>query len=48
MSEESLAESSSEPIKMEIITKAISKIASGKEAGPSGIVNEMLKRAGEE
>ena len=30
-----------------MITKAISKIASGKAAGPSGIVAEMLKPVGE-
>ena len=31
----------------EMITKAISKMASGKAAGPSGIVAEMLKPVGE-
>ena len=30
-----------------MITKAISKMASGKAAGPSGIVAEMLKPVGE-
>ena len=31
---------------MEIITKAISKIAPGKAVGPSGLVDEMLKPVG--
>ena len=47
LSEESPVEGPSEPITLEMITKAISKIASGKEAGPSGIVAEMLKPVGE-
>ena len=37
----------SEPITLEMITKAISKMASGKAAGPSIIVAEMLKPIGE-
>ena len=41
------AEGPSEPITLEMITKAISKMASGKAAGPSGIVAEMLKPVGE-
>ena len=32
---------------LEMITKAITKMASGKAAGPSGIVAEMLKPVGE-
>ena len=36
----------SETITLEMITKAISKIASGKAVGPSGIVAEMLKPVG--
>ena len=47
LSEESPVESPSEPITLEMITKAISKMASGKAAGPSGIVAEMLKPVGE-
>ena len=47
MSEESPVEGPSEPITLEMITKAISKMASGKAAGPSGIVAEMLKPVGE-
>ena len=47
LSEESPVEGPSEPITLEMITKAISKIASGKAAGPSGIVAEMLKPVGE-
>ena len=47
LSEESPVEGPSEPITLEMITKAISKMASGKEAGPSGIVAEMLKPVGE-
>ena len=47
LSEESPVEGPSEPITLEMITKAISKMASGKAAGPSGIVAEMLKPAGE-
>ena len=31
----------------EMITKAITKMASGKAAGPSGIIPEMLKPVGE-
>ena len=42
LSEESPVEGPSEPITLEMITKAISKMASGKAAGPSGIVAEML------
>ena len=45
--EESPVEGPSEPITLEMITKAISKMASGKAAGPSGIVAEMLKPVGE-
>ena len=44
LSEESPVEG---PITLEMITKAISKMASGKAAGPSGIVAEMLKPVGE-
>ena len=47
LSKESPVEGPSEPITLEIITKAISKMASGKAAGPSGIVAEMLKPVGE-
>ena len=47
LSEESPVEGPSEPITLEMITKAISKMASGKAAGPSGIVAEMLKPVGE-
>ena len=36
----------SETITFEMTTKAISKIASGKAVGPSGIVAEMLKPVG--
>ena len=43
LSKESPVEGHSEPITVEMITKAISKMASGKAAGPSGIVAEMLK-----
>ena len=38
LSEESPVEGPSEPITLEMITKAITKMASGKAAGPSGIV----------
>ena len=44
---ESPVEGQSEPITLEMITKAINKMASGKAAGPSGIVAEMLKPLGE-
>ena len=47
LSEESPVEGQSEPITLEMITKAISKMASGKAARPSGIVAEMLKPVGE-
>ena len=47
LSEESPVEGPSEPITLEMITKAITKMASGKTAGPSGIVAEMLKPVGE-
>ena len=48
LSEESPVEGPSEPITLEMmITKTISKMASGKAAGPSGIVAEMLKPVGE-
>ena len=47
LSKESPVEGPSEPITLEMITKAISKMASGKAAGPSGIVAEMLKPVGE-
>ena len=47
LSEESPVEGPSEPITLEMITKAISKMASGKAAGPSGIAAEMLKPVGE-
>ena len=47
LSEESPFEDPSEPITLEMITKDISKMASGKAAGPSGIVAEMLKPVGE-
>ena len=47
LSKESPVEDPSEPITLEMITKAISKMASGKAAGPSGIVTEMLKPVGE-
>ena len=47
LSVESPVEGPSEPITLEMITKAINKMASGKAAGPSGIVAEMLKPLGE-
>ncbi|MCU7898061.1 MAG: hypothetical protein KZQ61_05230, partial [Candidatus Thiodiazotropha sp. (ex Lucinoma aequizonata)] len=47
LSEESPVEGPSEPITTEMITKAISKMGLGKAAGPSGIIAEMLKPAGE-
>ena len=47
LSEESPVEGPSEPITLETITKAITKMATGKAAGPSGIVAEMLKPVGE-
>ena len=47
LSEESPVESPSEPITLEMITKAITKMASGKAARPLGIVAEMLKPVGE-
>ena len=47
LSEESPVEGPSKPITLEMITKAISKMASGKAARPSGIVAEMLKPVGE-
>ena len=47
LSEKSPVEGPSEPITLEMITKAISKMASGKAAGPSIIVAEMLKPVGE-
>ena len=46
LSEESPVEGPSEPITLEMFTKAISNMASGKAAGPSGIVAEMLKPFG--
>ena len=47
LSEENPVEGPSEPITLEMITKAISKMASGRAAGQSGIVAEMLKPVGE-
>ena len=47
LSEESPVKGPSKPITLEMITKAITKMASGKTAGPSGIVAEMLKPVGE-
>ena len=47
LSEESPVKGPSEPITLVMITKAISKMASSKAAGPSGIVAEILKPAGE-
>ena len=47
LSVESPVEGPSEPITLEMITKAITKMASGKAAGPSDIVTEMLKPVGE-
>ena len=35
------------PITIDIVKKAISKMKSGKAAGPSGIVVEMIKAAGD-
>ena len=46
LSEESPVEGPSEPITLEMITKAITKMASGKAARPSGIAAEMLKPVG--
>ena len=43
LSEESPVEGPSEPITLEMITKAITKMASGKAAGLSGIVAELGK-----
>ena len=43
---ESPVEGPSEPITLEMITKAINKMVSGKAAGPSGIVAEILKHLG--
>ena len=42
LSEERPVEGPSEPITLEMITKAISKMASGKAVRPSGISVEML------
>ena len=47
LSEESPVEGPSEPITFEMITKVITKLASGKAAEQSGIVAEMLKPVGE-
>ena len=47
LSEESPIEGPSKPITLEMITKAVTKMASGKAARPSGIVAEMLKPVGE-
>ena len=47
LSKESPVEGPSEPIILEMITKAISKMASGKAAVPSGVVAEMQKPVGE-
>ena len=47
LSEESPVEGPSGPITLKMITKAITKMASGKAAGPSGIVAEILKPVGE-
>ena len=47
LSEESPVEGPSEPITLEMITKAITEMASGKPARPSGIVAEMLKPVGD-
>ena len=47
LSGESPVEIPSEPITLEMITKAIITMAPGKAAGPSGIVAEMLKPVGE-
>ena len=47
LSEESPVEGLSMPTTLEIITKAITKMASGKAEGPSGIIAEMLKPVGE-
>ena len=46
LSEVSPVEGPSEPTTLEMVTKAISKMASGKAASPSGIVAEMLKPVG--
>ena len=46
LSEDSPVEGPSEPITTEMITKAISNMALGKAAGPSGIVAEMLNHVG--
>ena len=46
-SEERTVEGPSESITVEMITKAISKMALAKAAGQSGIVAEMLKPVGE-
>ena len=47
LSEESPVKGPSEQVTLEMITKAISKMAPGKAAGPSGIVAEILKPVGE-
>ena len=36
------------PITVDLIRKALGKMKGGKAAGPSGIIAEMLKAAGEE
>ena len=45
--EKSLVVGPSEPITLEMVTKVISKLASCKVAGPSGIFAEMLRHVGE-
>ena len=47
MSEEAPVEGPAIKIKPEMVSKAISKMKSGKAAGPSGIIIEMIKAAGD-
>ena len=47
MSNDPLLEGLSIPITMDMVKKAISKMKSGKAAGPSGIVVEMIRAAGD-
>ena len=47
MSEEASVEGPETKITQEMVSKAISKMKSGKAAGPSGIIIEMIKAAGD-
>jgi hypothetical protein len=46
--EAALMEGPAPPVILDIICKALRKIKSGKAAGPSGVIAEMLKASGEE